>query len=422
METPFLSLEAIQVNQPFGPFYICKISAENLLKVAFTDPLRYDGNEIKGSQRVLDEQKRVKEIKEFVEGTEAAFPNAIILSANYDEKGLNEIDEEFRWTYEDGILVVPTQKKLASIVDGQHRLFCFQNASAEAQKMDLVCSVYLDLPNSYQAYIFATINSNQKPVNKSLAYEQFGFNVDKEDPVSFSPDKLAIAIYRRLNEDSDSPFYRHIKIAPQIDEILKQQLKEAKWLISTATIVDGVIRLISTNPKLDKYTLQKLPLSERRRSVLANDNSPLRKLYIEYQDIVLVKIISNFFSAAVEVLFKPAKDDSSIFKTFGIQGLFDVLREVSRQDIVKYENLSQVDFRYNRFIDFFNNVKFVDFSNQYFQYSGVGRAAVANVILLATGYLNKPNITDDMSENQLQRAKRKIDQINQLQTIIDQKG
>ncbi|GAB3222469.1 DGQHR domain-containing protein [Spirosoma arcticum] len=225
----YRELEAIEFNQPFDVFYVCKLNAEELLEMTFSDPIRYDekGN-LRGNQRILDEDKRVKEIKDFVEGSDAAFPNSIILSANYDEDGFNVSDEGLRWRFENGKLIIPTNKKLASIIDGQHRIFGFKDANSQAKRMELVCSVYIDLPNALQAYLFATINTNQKKVDKSLAYAQFGFNADDEDSPSWSPDKLAIALHNKFNNDTDSPFYRHIKIAPQIDDVLRKELKNSK--------------------------------------------------------------------------------------------------------------------------------------------------------------------------------------------------
>jgi hypothetical protein len=42
--------------------------------------------------------------------------------------------------------------------------------------MQLICSIFFELPKPYQAQLFATINSTQKPVDKSLTYELFGYN------------------------------------------------------------------------------------------------------------------------------------------------------------------------------------------------------------------------------------------------------
>jgi hypothetical protein len=69
----------------------------------------------------------------------------------------------------------------ASIIDCQHRMKGFEYIENESRlEMDLLCSVFFDLPNPYQAYLFATINGNQKRVDKSLALEQFGYYIENE--------------------------------------------------------------------------------------------------------------------------------------------------------------------------------------------------------------------------------------------------
>lgn len=54
----YLELNALKVKQPLGDFYVVSISAEKLLEVAFSEPLKYidsKGN-VQGSQRVRDEK------------------------------------------------------------------------------------------------------------------------------------------------------------------------------------------------------------------------------------------------------------------------------------------------------------------------------------------------------------------------------
>lgn len=182
----------------------------------------------RGNQRKRD-PNRLKEITRYIDSVEMAFPNSIILGANYTEEGnvLEPSEEEdesktdnIRWSVEQIAenlyrIIVPTNYKLASIVDGQHRLLAFKEAKEERQIIDLPCAVFFDLPNSYQAFLFATINGNQKSVNRSLALEQFGFNVEEEPEKSWTPEKLAVYLSRKLNMKPESSFYRRIKIAPR---------------------------------------------------------------------------------------------------------------------------------------------------------------------------------------------------------------
>ncbi|MGY6205336.1 DGQHR domain-containing protein [Paraburkholderia strydomiana] len=236
---------AIRVQQPMGMFYVAVLPARLLLDVAYSDALsatsRVDdvGYDLTGTQR-LPQPKRLQPIADYINRADAAFPNSIILAANFrQEDGLIEdgdsLDDDVRkesedrqWTVEERnegdccTLTIPSGEKLAAIIDGQHRLFAFTAASTDHLDMSLVCSIYLDLPKPFQAQIFATINSTQKPVDKSLTYELFGYNLEEETEPYWSPDKLAVFLARRLGTDKVSPLKGRIVIAPKKDQILQR--------------------------------------------------------------------------------------------------------------------------------------------------------------------------------------------------------
>jgi DNA phosphorothioation-associated DGQHR protein 1 len=396
METSFLTLHAIRVNQPFGEFFITKIKAKDLLEISFSDPLRFidEKGQQKGSQRLLKD-KRLKEIANYIKTVEAAFPNSIILAANYDEKGFICKDHKISWKLRETSntdiykIVIPTAAPLSSIVDGQHRLRSFELVDKEYQDMELLCSIYFDLPNPYQAFLFATINFNQQKVDKSLAYEQFGFNVEDEPAYSWSPDKLAVYLTRKLNLDNKetTPFFNHIILAPQNDKILfNKRSKELNWAVSTATIVDGILRLISSNPKKDKDLMHQSQVEKRQRKMLANDGAPLRQIYLDSNDLLVFTIVKNFFMAADKLLFSTAKEKSYIFKTVGIQALFDVLRTILKKEF-KNKDVSEKFFESK--LSFSESV---DFSDDFFSPSGAGRSRIKNIFLYALNYLDEGKI------------------------------
>jgi DNA phosphorothioation-associated DGQHR protein 1 len=198
-----LRLPALKVHQPLGEFFVVAIEAGTLQSITFMDPTRIDRVDRKafwysllGAQR-QPSTRRAKQIAKYIGTVEAAFPNSIILSANYINDGELQDDESKRWRIEAVYgssfeLVIPTSEKMASVTDGQHRLLGFDYCSAERRAMELLCAVYMDLPHAYQAYLFATININQRKVDKSLAYDQFGYNLDDEERTGWAPDKLAV--------------------------------------------------------------------------------------------------------------------------------------------------------------------------------------------------------------------------------------
>lgn len=413
--TPFLELPALKLEQPVGVFYAISVSAAHLLDLCFTDRLRAissdNGYDLEGSQRELVD-RRLREIGRYINTREAAFPNSIILAANYrSHDGEIEDDDALRWRIESAnnnhecqSLIIPTNTRLAAIIDGQHRLFSFTQAEFERREMPVLCSVFLDLPRPFQAYLFATINSTQKPVDRSQTYELFGYNVENEPVNEWSPDKLAVFLARKLNTDPDSPFYNRILVSAANDIVLSraEARTAGRWMVSMATVVNGIARLISTSPKEDGDLLRTLGSADRKKLAdkRSRDRSPLRALYLETRDKVLYAAVANFFSSVFE-LFGPenqeAKSKSFLTKTVGLQALFDVLRETVTSA------LNDKDFSQKRFLKKLQPLAKIDFSNDGFQQaSGQGRSLIRRVILFA------------LNEEQPQLTEEKISEIKKL--------
>ena len=399
----FLRVPTILVKQPLGTFYTAAIRAKDLLKVCYSDRLRAiledDTYRLEGSQRLVNDT-RLKEIGRYINTTEAAFPNSIIIAANYSEAtGLIVNDETHKWRVEGNgddteclNLIIPTAERLAPIIDGQHRLFGFTHGTIERRDTPVLCSVFLDLPRPYQAYLFATINSTQKAVSRSQTYELFGYNIDEEPPELWSPEKLAVFLTRKMNTDSESPFYSRILVAAENDFAISRAEAKARnrWMVSTATVVDGIARLISTAPKKDADDLRtgrnqrRIDLIEKRR----HDKAPLRKLYLETRDKVLLGAVTNFFRAVLTVCRRDRPVESYLTKTVGMQALFDTLRALA-SSAFKERNFSYDSFR-NRL----GPLSDIDFSHTAFQQaSGQGRIQIRRVIFEHLGISQK--VTDE---------------------------
>jgi DNA phosphorothioation-associated DGQHR protein 1 len=362
---------AILVEQPLGSFYVAKLPARLLLEVCFSDVLKAISTNdpvrpyhLDGTQRE-QQTKRLSQIGNYIDRDDSAFPNAIILAANIrpedglveeaplgeqgladlpgasdEEKALAEVDARVdrRWTVTDdnngcSWLRIPTSEKLAAVIDGQHRLWGFTYAEVlERLEMDLSCSIYMDLPKPFQAQLFATINSNQKRVDKSLTYELFGYNVEDEEPEYWAPDKLAVYLTRRLGAEADSPLKGRISIAPRKDAALVDLLGTNDWKVSTAVIVDGILRLISSNPKTDANAMLTPARSARTtldQDGVRRDRSPLRPAYIANEDAVIYQMVKNFLIACQDVFWVKAPPNSFITRTIGVQAQFDILRQLA---------------------------------------------------------------------------------------------
>jgi DNA phosphorothioation-associated DGQHR protein 1 len=270
------------------------------------------------------------------------------------------------------------------VVDGQHRLFSFRDLSEEIQKKyELLCTLYLDLPTPYQAYLFATINMNQRKVSKDLAYELFGYDLNDEESYKWSPEKLAVFLTRKLNMDRDSIFRNHIRLASKSSFLLDDPITtEKEWFISTASMVEGILTLITNNSKRDFDHMQKFNqnLRDRKELLHIKSSAPLRKFYIENNDLMIYTIILNYFNSSYNLLYHSGH---MLYKTIGIQVQFAILKKILDLKLEGDKNISE-----EYYTDYFEKITNIDFNDSFFQFSGIGKTRMKNVILHSMGLLN----------------------------------
>ena len=399
---------ALRVEQRMGAFFVAVLPAELLLQVAASDRMRAtmnpDGNgyNLKGTQRMIQD-KRLNEIASYIGRVDAAFPNSIIVAANYDmstgfDQGeLEDIAAEEEngepkeaskaWTVEvleNGCyrLRIPSNEKLAAVIDGQHRLFSFARVDINViRKMNLLCSIFLDLPKSLQAQIFATINSTQKRVDRSLTFELFGYNVSDEPEEYWTPDKLAVFFTRKLGTDDNSPLQGRILVAPKRDAVLQAIASKANWHVSTAVIVDGILRLFSSNPMRDGNSMRADTARTRKCLELGpKDRSPMRRAFINGNDALLYKTVLNYVKACEDIFWGDVQDGSFIVRTIGVQAVLDILRKLAAQ---AYEDR---DISVSYFKGKIAPAEDIDFGDERFRNaSGSGRTYIRKTIEEAIG-------------------------------------
>lgn len=364
----FFSSKVLKVSQPFGDFYVASIPASILIDLCYSFPAVYGDDTLNGIQRNLN-KKRVEAISEYCK-TMPVFPSSIILSANIYPSG-EVVAESDMWYVSGNDIIIPKQIPIASIIDGQHRLEGIKLALADGAKdFDILCTIYMGLPAPQQAEIFATINFNQQKVDKSLAYQLFGYDLNVNNAKEWSPDTLAIYLTRLLDKETRSPFCGRISFGMSKESNLNEE-----WSVSTAVMVDSISKLISKNATMDRYKMHRVGFfSNKERKVLqdANDNSPLRPLYISYKDKDIYEIILNYFKSVNNHIWLPL-GISVMNKTIAIQALFDVLLE-----ILKSNNVSAGDIHFDKYL---SRVDLKVLSTMNINYSGVGRIQIRRGIL-----------------------------------------
>lgn len=400
-QTDGINTFAIRVNQPLGTFYAFTLGANILDQITYSQPaevmarMEQESDDNKGGYSIFGTQrgenkKRLEEIASFIRTTEATFPNAIILAANYDQEGRYiEENDPRRWSVKgatDGswMLHIPSSsERSASIIDGQHRLHAFNKLppNAAERSMELLCVVFLELPTPYHAYVFATINFNQKKVDRSLAYELFGFDVDEKPARFWSPETLAVYLTRLMNTDKESPLYRSIFPVADSDKLFtdtdEQPNKDVR--VSMATVVDGILRLISKNPKEDRNLVRRPENKELGRDTLEPIKGvPLRTLYIQSNDKAIYDLLCNYFTAVRSKVWTNAGDGSYLRKTVGVQALFDLLKELLSNSPITASNFSVKSL--SETLDSCSNL---DPNGDKYQASGIGRSEIRRDLLEA---------------------------------------
>ncbi|TNC99129.1 MAG: hypothetical protein FD121_367 [Gallionellaceae bacterium] len=400
-----ISRPALRVSQPLGQFFVFTLDADTLNKITFSQPAeirkRFEqeyaekdrGYSFFGSQR-LESKSRLKEIAKFIESTDATFPNSIILAANYDQEGVlipNDSQECWKYSEANGHynLEIPLNYRSASIIDGQHRLHAFDQLSDDSPRrnMELLCVVFLELPSPYHAYIFATINFNQKKVDRSLAYELFGFNPDLKTSQFWPPETLAVYLARVLNTDPKSPLRRCIGLAAEADELFKSEMEHdsdnektnVEVRVSMAAVVDGILSLICKKPKEDRYLMRSVENAEMGRSALLPiDDLPLRVFYLSNNDKAIYDILNNYWAAVQSTIWSKSQANSYLLKTVGIQAQFDVLKILLKKLPITLVNYSEKNLQ-----EILSGATILAQTGTTYQASGIGRGKIKEDLLQA---------------------------------------
>jgi DNA phosphorothioation-associated DGQHR protein 1 len=377
---PYREYFALKVVQPLGVFYMAMIPASDLESLSYAARAKYKKggvfnkvfSPIEGTQRDAD-VKREKEIARYINTSESALPNTVILGANIETDG-SLVDGRSRWYVEEissGIykLIVPTGKQLASVIDGQHRLNgCLRS---ERPDFELACAIYLDIPAPYHAYLFATINANQKKVDRSLAYDLYGFGLENEGRNEWSPEKFGVYLVRCLAIESG--LKGKILLGAQVQD-------EIKGVVSLAAMVDSIISLISSNPKKDRDDILYHKNSKGRKILEASGfNLPFRQAFIDGKDNYIEESVLFFVDAICSRVIPHQPENSFISKTVGFQSLFDYLKKKLQLSKCTYDKVA-IDSDLDA-------LSKIDFSTSFYTASGMGRSRIKNSIFLKLGMI-----------------------------------
>jgi len=287
-------------------------------------------NDEEGSvQRVLN-KSRINSIKNYIiDGND--FFNSFILNWT-DTNFLPEIQANSI-----NLTLVPSA---AQVIDGQHRLagleavYSLPEYEAIGEK-ELVVTLCIGLTTKQAAEIFLNINTEQKPVPKSLMYDLFGEVVsDEEHCINRATD-----IAKSLNEDKDSPLYKLIKLpgAPR-----------GVGSIELSTFVTAFKDSFKKDGKFYTYKLQSL---DAQKAVISNFFQAIKNSYQE-KKIWDINSKNPFlkaagFNGAVDFLLETLIGKCAERKSFKVQVIMEIIN-FDHNDLLLMEDIKGLDGKTSR--------------------------------------------------------------------------
>jgi DGQHR domain-containing protein len=262
----------IEFEQPLGSFLFATVPAEELLTFFEIKRRKYTKEKADGTQRELSD--RVKDISNYCNTQDAAFPTSIIISLSKDQYKLDSANK-----------IIEILGK-AEIIDGQHRLEGLNEAYKQfgvdvIKRFTLPCVFIIEPTEQQKAFVFATINGKQTKVNKSLVYELFG--------ISESPDPYNIlhTLARTLNFTPNSPFYKRLKmLGKKSDDTNTESLTQG-------TFVDTLLGKITRDALKDRDLINQ----DKYDEIAKDSKLVLQDYLLNKKGELLVPLFINIFNA-----------------------------------------------------------------------------------------------------------------------------
>jgi DGQHR domain-containing protein len=309
-EDRFVYFKCLEVRQPIGTLYVGAMNFNQVTLISYADVRRIEDRDIEryiGIQRPLEE-KRVRELRSYVRTIDSSFPTSVILAVKA---------EDAEYDPENGIMRIRKDIEVAKIIDGQHRIAGL--LSYEGPPFQLNVTIFVDMDIEDQALLFATINLKQTKVNKSLAYDLFEFAALR------SPQKTCHNIAKLLNNRDGSPLKHRIKI---LGRATGRHLEN----LTQATVVERLIKYISTNPMKDRDLIKRhIPLTRATQYEEREAKLIFRNMFIDERDEDIALVVWNLLTAVAKRWPTAWNTEQSGFvlnRTSGFAALMRILPDV----------------------------------------------------------------------------------------------
>jgi DGQHR domain-containing protein len=267
--------------------------------------------------------RRVNSIRDFVRKGNSFFNTFILNWTNEDfQPDISRTNREVR---------LPLIARAAQVIDGQHRMAGLERAMAEDASVgetEILVSLTVSLTTSEAANIFLNINTEQKPVPKSLIYDLFG-EVDSD------PNHLinrASDIANELNDNPDSPYYSLIKYPGA-----------SKGAIDLSTVVSSLKPHLVAGGIFAKLNLNSL---QYQKNAILNFFSAIKTFY-DNQGFWENKgknplLRAAGFTGAIDFLAETLLSKCADSKNFSVEKMRDLIR-LDKTGLLLMEDIRQLD-------------------------------------------------------------------------------
>ena len=264
------------------------LRARDLIQISYASVRNRDQEE--GAVQRLLNPRRIDSIKEFtLNGGD--YPNCIVL---------NWVDTKDTLTVAKGLISVPIRDRVAQIIDGQHRVEGIRaaiKARPAIGKLEIPVAFYEHLTTQECADIFLSINTEQKPVPRSLVFDLYGVaSQHVVDPAAVRARDIAT----QLNEQEDSPFKGLIRLPGTQNTPTTGTGKKRSAGVDLSTVVTSLKTLVEDKGIFEQVGVAELQM---QMSALLNYFDVLREWYGGlWADKDNVFLTAAGFSGAIDFL------------------------------------------------------------------------------------------------------------------------
>lgn len=254
----------VVITQNARKFYLSMMRARDLIQISYASVRNKDIEE--GAVQRLLNPRRIDSIKEFtINGGD--YSSCIVL---------NWVDEKHELKIANGVISVPIMDRVAQIIDGQHRVEGIRaaiKAKPEIGKLEIPVAFYDHLTTQQCADIFLSINTEQKPVQRSLVFDLYGVASQHViDPAAVRARDIATL----LNEQEGSPFLGLIRLPGKAPATATGAGKKQSAGVDLSTVVTSLKPLVEEKGIFEQVGVAELQM---QTSALLNFFEVLKEWY-----------------------------------------------------------------------------------------------------------------------------------------------